>query len=155
MQKYILFFIILVSCSSVNSKLESISLPQYEVISFDAVEKEFIINTELPKNVAFQLKYWLSEKVKISGYEGSLIISIDRYEEIVSNIEGGKRVDASLSFKAIINTPSLSKAQTIEGSVSSYGTLTGNFCLAEFDTVIKNTQSDLILRLSRDLKSKI
>ena len=83
MQKFLLFFIILISCSPVDSKLESISLPQYEVISFDAVEKEFIINTELPKNVAFQLKYWLSEKVKISGYEGSLIISIDRYEEIM------------------------------------------------------------------------
>jgi hypothetical protein len=51
--------------------------------------------------------------------------------------------------------PSLSQTKMIEGYVSSYGTLSGNFSLAEFDTVIQNAQSDLVLRLSRDLKSKI
>ena len=50
---------------------------------------------------------------------------------------------------------SQTKKKLINGSVSSFGTLTGNFSLSEFDTVIQNTQSDLILRLSRDLKSKI
>ena len=54
-----------------------------------------------------------------------------------------------------MNKPSISEKKVIKGSVSSYGTLTGNFSLSEFDTVIQNTQSDIILRLSRDLNSKI
>ena len=78
-----------------------------------------------------------------------------KYFEEISSIDEGKRVDISLSFNVVLNKPSLSQTSLIEGSVSSYGTLTGNFSLSEFDTVIQNTQSDLILRLSRDLKSKI
>ncbi len=49
----------------------------------------------------------------------------------------------------------LSQKKVIEGKVNSFGTLTGNFSLSEFDQLIQKTQSDLILRLSRDLKSKI
>ena len=60
-----------------------------------------------------------------------------------------------MSFNVILNKPSLSQTKMIEGYISSYGTLTGDFSLAEFDTVIQNTQSDLVLRLSRDLKAKI
>ena len=80
---------------------------------------------------------------------------ISDYLEEISSMSDGKKVDLSLTFNVIINKPSLSQTKIIEGYVSSYGTLTGNFSLAEFDTVIQNTQSDLVLRLSRDLKSKI
>ena len=43
----------------------------------------------------------------------------------------------------------------IQGNVSSFGTISGDFSLNDFDTVIENTQIDLILRLSRDLQTKI
>ena len=49
----------------------------------------------------------------------------------------------------------MSQTKFIEGTVSSYGTLSGTFSLNDFDTIIENTQKDLILRLSRDLQSKI
>ena len=65
-----------------------------------------------------------------------------------------KRVDVYLSFSVLLNKPSLSQKKLIEGSVSSYGTLIGNFSLNEFDNVIQNTQTDLIMRLSKDLKLK-
>ena len=80
---------------------------------------------------------------------------VSNFTQEVYTINDGKRVDISLSFEIIINKPSLSQIKSIEGNISSYGTLTGNFSLSEFDTVIQNTQSDLILRLSKDLKSKI
>ena len=93
--------------------------------------------------------------VKIDGFDGEMIFTISEYIEENSSISDGKRVDISLSFIVVLNKPSLSQTKLIQGYVSSYGTLSGNFSLAEFDIVIQNTQSDLVLRLSRDLKSKI
>ena len=49
----------------------------------------------------------------------------------------------------------MSQKKVIKGKVNSFSTLTGNFSLAEFDQLIIKTQTDLVLRLSRDLKSKI
>ena len=124
-------------------------------ISFDVVQKQLVIEPDLPSNVQSLISQWFDQKVKIDGFDGEMKFTILEYLEEISSISDGKRVDIFLSFNVILNKPSLSQTQMIEGSVSSYGTLTGNFSLAEFDTVIQNTQSDLILRLSRDLKSKI
>ena len=84
-----------------------------------------------------------------------MIFTITDYTEEISSIVDGKKVNIFLSFNVKLNKPSISEKKVIKGSVSSYGTLTGNFSLSEFDTVIQNTQSDIILRLSRDLNSKI
>ena len=124
-------------------------------ISFDVVQKQLIIEPELPSHVEGLVSQWFDQKVKIDGFDGEMTFTILEYLEEISSISDGKRVDISLSFKAVLNKPSLSQTKKIEGYVSSYGTLSGNFSLAEFDTVIQNTQSDLVLRLSRDLKSKI
>ncbi|MDB2371843.1 hypothetical protein N9W28_05160, partial [Alphaproteobacteria bacterium] len=127
----------------------------FENISFDVVQKQLIIEIELPSHVQILVSQWFDQKVKIQGFDGEMQFTISEYLEETSFISDGKRVDISLSFDVYINKPSLSQTRMIEGSVYSYGTLTGNFSLSEFDTIIKNTQSDLILRLTRDLKSKI
>ena len=124
-------------------------------MSFDVVQKQLIIDTELPGYVEGLVSQWFDQKVKIDGFDGDMKFTISEYIEETSSISDGKRVDISLSFNVFLNKPSLSQTKKIEGYVSSYGTLSGNFSLAEFDTVIQNTQSDLVLRLSRDLKSKI
>ena len=80
---------------------------------------------------------------------------ITEYTQEISNISDGKKIDCFLSFKVMLIKSSESKKEIIEGNISSYGTLTGKFSLKDFDIVIQNTQNDLILRLSRDLKSKI
>ena len=125
-----------------------------EKISFDVVQKQLVTETELPQHVHDILSKWFNEKVKIDGFDGEMKFTISNYSQEISSISDGKRVDVSLSFNVILNKPSLSQTSLIEGYVSSYGTLTGNFSLSEFDTIIQNTQSDLIIRLSRDLKSK-
>ena len=89
------------------------------------------------------------------AFNGDMKFIISDFNQEISSINDGKRVDVSLTFKVILNKSSLSQKKFIEGNISSYGTLTGNFSLNEFDTVIQNTQSDLVLRLSKDLKSKI
>ena len=145
---------VVAGCQSNDSIIDPIRL-DFANVSFDVVQKQLIIEPELPTHVQGLVSQWFDQKVKIDGFDGEMIFTILEYLEEISSISDGKRVDISLSFKALLNKPSLSQTQIIEGSVSSYGTLTGNFSLAEFDTVIQNTQSDLILRLSRDLKSKI
>ena len=151
---FFLFIFLISSCSTNETFVVSIK-PEFETISFDVVQKELEIKSTLPNHVKTLLTLWFDQKVKIDGFDGDMKFTIYEYLEETYSISDGKRVDISLSFNVIINKPSLSQTKLIEGSVSSYGTLTGNFSLSEFDTVIQNIQSDLILRLSRDLKSKI
>ena len=145
---------VVAGCQSNDSTIDPIR-PEFENVSFNVVQKQLVIETELPSHVEGLASQWFDQKVKVDGFDGEMTFTILEYLQETSSINDGKRVDISLSFNAILNKPSLSRTQMIEGSVSSYGTLTGNFSLAEFDTIIQNTQSDLILRLSRDLKSKI
>jgi len=151
---FLLLGFLVAGCQSDDFTIDPLR-PEFENLSFNVVQKELVIETELPSHVEGLISQWFDHKVKIDGFDGEMTFTILEYLEETSSISDGKRVDISLSFDAIFNKPSLSQTQMIEGSVSSYGTVTGNFSLAEFDTVIQNTQSDLILRLSRDLKSKI
>ena len=156
MNKFILVLLgfLVAGCQSNDSTIEPLR-PEFENVSFNVVQKQLVIEPELPSYVEGLVSQWFDQKVKIDGFDGEMTFTISEYLEETSSISDGKRVDISLSFNALLNKPSLSQTQMIEGSVSSYGTLTGNFSLSEFDTVIQNTQSDLLLRLSRDLKSKI
>ena len=151
---FILLGFLVAGCQSNDSTIDPLR-PEFENVSFNVVQKQLIIEPELPNHVEDLISQWFDQKVKIDGFDGEMKFTILEYLQEISSISDGKRVDISLSFNALLNKPSLSQTQMIEGFVSSYGTLTGNFSLAEFDTVIQNTQSDLILRLSRDLKSKI
>ena len=151
---FVLLGFLVAGCQANESFIDPIR-PDFANVSFDVVQKQLIIQPELPSHVEGLVSQWFDQKVKIDGFDGEMTFTILEYLEEISSISDGKRVDISLSFIVVLNKPSLSQTQMIEGSVSSYGTLTGNFSLAEFDTVIQNTQSDLVLRLSRDLKSKI
>jgi len=151
---FILLSFLVAGCQSKDSFIDPIR-PDFANVSFDVVQKQLVIESELPSHVEQLVSQWFDQKVKIDGFDGEMTFTISEYLEDTSSISEGKRVDISLSFNVLLNKPSLSQTKKIEGYVSSYGTLTGNFSLAEFDTVIQNTQSDLVLRLSRDLKSKI
>ena len=156
MNKFIFIFLgLMVAGCQANESLIDPVRPEFENVSFDAVQKQIIIEPELPIHLEGLVSQWFDQKVKIDGFDGEMTFTISEYSEVTSSISDGKRVDISLTFNVILNKPSLSQTKKIEGYVSSYGTLSGNFSLAEFDTVIQNTQSDLVLRLSRDLKSKI
>ena len=151
---FVLLGFLVAGCQANESFIDPIR-PDFANVSFDVVQKQLVIEPELPSHVEGLVSQWFDQKVKIDGFDGEMIFTILEYIEEISSISDGKRVDISLSFNVVLNKPSLSQTKKIEGYVSSYGTLSGNFSLAEFDTVIQNTQSDLVLRLSRDLKSKI
>ena len=151
---FVLLGFLVAGCQANESFIDPIR-PDFANVSFDVVQKQLVFEPELPSHVEGLVSQWFDQKVKIDGFDGEMTFTISEYLEEVSSISDGKRVDISLSFNVVLNKPSLSQTKKIEGYVSSYGTLSGNFSLAEFDTVIQNTQSDLVLRLSRDLKSKI
>ena len=153
-KSFLLFFFMIIGCEAKESFV-STHAPNFESISFDVVQKQLVIEPKLPENVQHLVSKWFNQKVKVDGFEGNMIFTVSDYTEEISSISDGKKVNIFLSFDVLLNKPSISEKKVIKGSVSSYGTLTGNFSLGEFDTVIQNTQSDIILRLSRNLNSKI
>lgn len=150
----IIFGFLITGCNANESFIDPLK-PEFETMSFDVVQKQLLIEQNLPEHVQILLTNWFDQKVKIDGFDGDMRFIISDFKQDISSINDGKRVDVSMSFKVLLNKPSLSQTKLIEGNISSYGTLTGIFSLNEFDTVIQNAQSDLILRLSKDLKSKI
>ena len=152
---YFIFFLFLISsCSYSALPIDKIS-SELDTMSFEVVQKKLIVEDDLPIYVEKLLKKWFQEKVKINGFDGDMKFMVKEYQEKISSINEGKRVDLSLRFEVLIKKPTLSKRVIIKGKVESYGSLKGTFTLNEFDTIIQNTQIDLIVRLSRDLKSKI
>ena len=127
----------------------------FDTITFDVVQKKLLIQADLPNNLKTLLSEWFAQKVKIDGFDGEMKFIITEYTQEISNISDGKKINCFLSFQVILIKSSESKKEIIEGNINSYGTLTGKFSLKDFDIVIQNTQNDLVLRLSRDLKSKI
>ena len=129
--------------------------PEFETISFDVVQKQLSIEQDLPEYLEILLTKWFDQRVKINGFDGDMRFIVSDFKQNISPINDGKKVDISMSFKVFLKNPSLSQTKLIEGNISSYGTLTGDFSLNDFDAVIQNVQTDLIIRLSKDLKAKI
>ena len=156
MSKLYLFLIAfyITSCTANETLVDQVQT-KFEIISFEVVQKNLIVEQEIPIHLEKLINQWFNEKVKINGFDGDMTFIITNYNQIITKTNDGKRVDASMSFRVKLNKPTLSSKKTIEGKVSSYGVLEGDFSLNDFDTVIQNTQSDLIIRLSRDLKSNI
>tara|TARA_B100000963_G_scaffold361034_1_gene394491 strand:- start:2031 stop:2501 length:471 start_codon:yes stop_codon:yes gene_type:complete len=150
----LIFAFIFASCSANESLIDPIN-PDLKIITFDVVQKNLISKEDLPVNLQKLINQWFDNKVKINGFDGLMTFEITDYIEEISIIDEGKRVDTSLSFTLVLTKPTLSKTKYIEGTVTSFGTLSGEFSLNDFESVIQNTQSNLIERLSSDLKSKI
>ena len=150
----VILIFLFISCANDKNTIELFS-PEYETVTFEVVEKHLAVESTLPDNFKKSMTNWFNNQIKTNGFEGDLKFTISNFKQEVSSIEDGKKVDISLSFNILINKPSLSQTISIEGNASSYGMLTGNFSLIEFDKIIQNTQNDVILRMSRELKSKI
>lgn len=153
-----LFLVLIVfyisSCVANESLIDNVQT-EFQTITFDVVQKELIVEKKIPNHLSELINKWFDNKVKINGFDGNMTFTITNFIQETSLISNGKRVDTTLSFKVDLIKPTLSRKKLIEGTVSSYGTIEGDFSLSDFDKIIQNTQSDLIMRLSRDLKSNI
>ena len=126
----IIFGLFMAGCNANETFIESLN-PKFETMSFDVVQKDLVIQKDLPENLNFLISKWFDEKVKINGFNGDMKFTISDYKEITSSISNGKRIDLTLSFNVLIRKPLLSQQKFIQGNVSAYGTISGDFSLNE------------------------
>jgi hypothetical protein len=150
----LVLLLFLIGCSSSQPVVES-QQANYENVFVDVVSKQLQFGANTPEPLQILIREWFNSDVKVNGTEGSVLFIMDNYQENLSAIEDGKRVDLSLAFQIMIDKPALSQKKIVEGSVNSFSTLTGSFSLADVDRLIANTQSDLVVRLSEELQSKL
>jgi len=150
----LVLLIFVIGCSSSQPVVES-QQANYENVFVDVVSKQLQFGANTPEPLQVLIREWFNSDVKVNGTEGSVLFIMDNYQENLSAIEDGKRVDLSLAFQIKIDKPALSQKKQVQGSVNSFSTLTGNFSLADVDRLIANTQSDLVVRLSEELQSKL
>lgn len=124
-------------------------------MSFDVVEKQLIIENNFPVNLKNELTDWFNNNILVDGIDGKITFTISNYEEKISELDNGKKVNLSLAFKAIIEKKSFAYKKIIKGNVEAFSEISGEFSIKDFESLVSNTQLDLIVRLSRNLKSKI
>ena len=105
--------------------------------------------------LSFVKKNSVNQFTLINNASAFIYDSAENFEENILTITDGKRLEARLTFNVFIGENSEFQTQSIQGNISSYGEITGDFTLKEFDILVQNTQSDLIIRLSHYLESKI
>lgn len=149
-----LLFFMISGCASNDI---SVKLPQpvLQIIYFDVVQKDLVVEADIPENLELLINNWFDNKIKLNGLEGNMIFKITKYNEDITLIDDGKRVDILLSFEIILTKSSQSKKEFIEGNISSFGSLTGEFSLNDFDNIIKKAQDDIMLFLNQELTSKV
>ena len=136
---------------SFNSSIGSES--HFKNVFFDAVEKKLsnleILNSKMSD---FFIK-WYDNSVKVNGIDGKLLINILSYNENISNIDDGKRLDIQLkiSIKILKNNNNFQKKEYLY-EINEFGKIQGNFSLNEFDELKDNIRKNVILRLSKKIQ---
>ena len=152
MAKYLIILTFFI-CSCVNSNdLEKVNY-EFNDVFFDVVEKQIVFEGKLPQNLESIAKKWFSNNVKVDGLEGKMSLKLFNYQENISNINDGKRIELSLFFLVLMEKNLLSTRKEIKGEINAYSNITGDFSLKEVDALILNSQAELILLLSKKLQS--
>ena len=137
------------SCSS--SALNSNTFNyDFNESSFDVVEKKISFSNDLPSGFIDPLNYWFNNRIRLTGYEGIMLISIKNYTENVINIADGKKVEILMNFEVSIKQ-SNNKTKNIAGEVKSYSEISGVFSLNELDNLIEKTRYNLVVQFSNKL----
>ena len=131
-----LSYIFVSEAFSQNNTKENLFIP--------VTEKILILDENIPLIFRDNMRLWFDNRIKVDGIEGKLTIEFNNYIEKITNIDKGKRVDTSLSFTVFLENVSKNDTQSINGNISTYGVIEGNFSLSEFDKLIIKTQKDLI-----------
>lgn len=142
-----------ITCSNSQNLIIPVS-SNFNELKFDVVSKNLIFQENVNPNIISLTSNWFDRFIKLDGFDGNLDLLIYDYLEVISDIDNGKRIETSFKFTLNITKNQSSFNKVIEGKVSSFGKITGDFSLNDFDDLIINTQIELINRLASDLKSK-
>ncbi len=135
---------------SFNNSIGSES--HFKNVFFDAVEKKLSNIEILDSKISDLFIKWYDNNVKVNGIEGKLLINILSYNENISNIDDGKRLDIQLkiSIKILKNNNNFQKKEYLY-EINEFGKIQGNFSLNEFDELKDNIRKNVILRLSKKI----
>ena len=152
MVRYLIFLSFFIfSCS--NSEYVVKQSYNFDQVFFDVVEKKIIYEGEIPDYLKSITKNWFDNDVKLDGIDGTMEMKLLNYKENISNISDGKKIELFMNFEVFIQKNNNSTKQSIKGDVSTYSTITGSFALEEIDTLISNSQVELIRLLIEKLNS--
>ena len=149
---FLIFF--LVGCQQSVGNVSKNEISKND-INLDAVQKELIIKDDLPFKMSNLVNEWFNKHVKVNGFEGKATIIIESYNEKISDIQDGKRIDINIKISLLINKDNFSKLNNYKFELNEFGSITGNFSLFEVDQMIENTQLSLVNRFSKLLNLKI
>lgn len=151
----LVILLFLFGCQNSVSEIKRADV-NYNEVSINVVEKELVISTDIPSQLDLFLNEWFNKKVKVNGFQGKVLFEIFEYQEMISNIENGKRVDVSLDVKIQIDSrDKLSNQKNYKIKLSEFGTITGSFSLSEVDIMIENLQKNIVSNLSKNINSRI
>ena len=152
MVRYLIFLSFFIfSCSNSDSVVKQSY--NFDQVFFDVVEKKIIYEGEIPDYLKSITKNWFDNDVKLDGIDGTMEMKLLNYKENISNISDGKKIELFMNFEVFIQKNNNSTKQSIKGDVSTYSTITGSFALKEIDTLISNSQVELIRLLIEKLNS--
>ena len=152
MVRYLIFLSFFIfSCSNSESVVKQSY--NFDQVFFDVVEKKIVYEGEIPEYLKSISKNWFDNDVKVDGIDGNMEMKLLNYKENISNISDGKKIELFMNFEVFIKKNNNSTKQRIKGDVSTYSTITGSFALEEIDTLIANSQVELIRLLIKKLNS--
>ena len=125
----------------------------FDKVLFDVVEKKIVFEGEIPEHLKSITKKWFDNDVKVDGIDGTMEMKLLNYKENISNISDGKKIELFMNFEVFIYKNNNFIKQIIKGDVNTYSTITGSFALEEIDTLISNSQVELIRLLIEKLNS--
>jgi len=151
----LVILLFLFGCQNSISDIKPLTI-NYNEVSIDVVEKELLINTDIPNKMNSIINNWFNDKVKVNGFQGKVLFEITEYQEIISNIEDGKKVVVKLDLKIHIESKDqISSQKYFQIKLNEFGTITGSFSLSEVDTMIENLQKNIVNNLSKSINSRI
>ena len=151
----LVILLFLFGCQNSVSEIKRADV-NYNEVSINVVEKELVISADIPSQLDIFLNEWFNKKVKVNGFQGKVLFEIFEYQEMISNIENGKRIDVSLDVKIQIDSKDkLSNQKNYKIKLSEFGTITGSFSLSEVDIMIENLQKNILSNLSKNINSRI
>ena len=154
MYKLLVFFFFFMACKTTTGEIAVVK-KSIEDVNLDVVEKKLNFKITTPDTMNSLINNWFNNHVKVNGFDGRATIEIVSYEEKLTNIENGKKIEIILNLTIMLENKNFSHRKTFYFELNEFSTITGNFSLNEVDTMILNTQINLVNRFSKNLNSKI
>lgn len=145
---FFLITLLLISSCVFSTNFDEKNNYNFKKIYFEVVEKKINYTNTLPIDLKKMIDSWFSNSVKINGYDGTLEILINEYNEELIDIPDGKKILLSLNFEIIIKNETLSQKETLQVNISEFSEIEGDFSINELEVLKYNTQLNMVSKMS-------